>query len=138
MGEYAYAGWWTRVGAYILDLVVLGIILFVFALVGYAIGRSAGLVLMLLLWLVFAWLGYWILLEGGERGQTVGKRVFGIAVRATEGGRAGYGRAFGRNLIARVIGVFPFVGLVDHLWPVWDARKQCLHDKAASTLVVRV
>jgi uncharacterized RDD family membrane protein YckC len=132
-----YAGWWTRVGAYVLDLVVLGLILFAFAIVGYAVGRSAGLVLMLILWVVFAWLGYWIILEGGERGQTVGKRMFGICVRGTSGERAGYGRAFGRNLIARVIGVFPLIGLVDLLWPIWDSRKQCLHDKAASTVVVR-
>ena len=58
-------------------------------------------------------------------------------MRAESGGRAGYGKALMRNLVARVIGLFPFVGLIDVLWPLWDDKNQCLHDKAASTIVVR-
>jgi uncharacterized RDD family membrane protein YckC len=40
--------------------------------------------------------------------------------------------------------LIPFVGTVfglwvylDDLWPLWDAKKQALHDKVASTNVVR-
>ena len=29
-------------------------------------------------------------------------------------------------------------GILDDLWPLWDARKQTLHDKVVSTLVVKV
>ena len=75
--------------------------------------------------------------EGGESGQTIGKRACSIRVRTDTGGRISYGQAFGRNLVARVIGSIPFVGLIDVLWPLWDSHKQCLHDKAASTIVVR-
>lgn len=43
-----------------------------------------------------------------------------------------------------LLGVIPFIGsitgiysLLDHLWPLWDADKQAIHDKAAKTNVVR-
>ena len=94
-------------------------------------------VILVVLWVGAFFLGYWVLLEGGESGQTFGKRAVGIRVRAEGGGRVGYGKALVRNLVARVIGLFPFVGLIDVLWPLWDDKNQCLHDKAASTIVVR-
>jgi uncharacterized RDD family membrane protein YckC len=28
------------------------------------------------------------------------------------------------------------VGIVDYLWMLWDSRKQTIHDKIASTIVV--
>jgi uncharacterized RDD family membrane protein YckC len=47
--------------------------------------------------------------------------------------------------IAGVFAVVPVVGtlasvypLLDALWPLWDSRKQALHDKAARTNVVRL
>ena len=72
-----------------------------------------------------------------ERILVRGKKACGIRVRSESGGPCGYGRAFGRNLVARVIGLVPLVGLIDVLWPLWDDKKQCLHDKAGSTIVVR-
>jgi uncharacterized RDD family membrane protein YckC len=45
----------------------------------------------------------------------------------------------------RAIGLVPLVGsvtglylLLDYLWPLWDDRKQAIHDKIAKTNVVRV
>jgi uncharacterized RDD family membrane protein YckC len=47
--------------------------------------------------------------------------------------------------IASLLSVVPFVGsfaglfpLLDGLWPLWDDKRQALHDKAARTNVVRV
>jgi uncharacterized RDD family membrane protein YckC len=44
-----------------------------------------------------------------------------------------------------ILGVVPVVGsllgiywLLDHLWPLWDGKKQAIHDKVARTNVVRV
>jgi uncharacterized RDD family membrane protein YckC len=44
-----------------------------------------------------------------------------------------------------IIGLIPFVGgigtlytLLDYLWPLWDNKKQAIHDKIAKTNVVRV
>jgi uncharacterized RDD family membrane protein YckC len=43
-----------------------------------------------------------------------------------------------------VVSVVPVIGpigslwpLVDGLWPLWDSKKQALHDKIAATNVVR-
>jgi uncharacterized RDD family membrane protein YckC len=130
------AGWWIRVAAYLIDTLILFVGLFVLLVVGAAI-NDALLVVLIILWVLATLIGYWTYFEGGESGQTPGKRAMGIRVRNEAGGPAGYGRAFGRNLVARVIGFFPLVGLVDVLWPLWDSRKQCLHDKAGSTIVVR-
>jgi uncharacterized RDD family membrane protein YckC len=131
------AGWWVRVAAYLIDTLVLVIGLAVLLAIGAAI-NSGLLVVLIIVWVLASLVGYWTYFEGGESGQTPGKKVMGIRVRSETGGPAGYGRAFGRNLVARVIGVFPLVGLVDVLWPLWDSRKQCLHDKVASTIVARV
>jgi uncharacterized RDD family membrane protein YckC len=130
------AGWWRRVGAYLLDVVILGIALVIVIAVAFAINRALG-VLVLVVGLVVYFLGYWIWFEGGESGQTIGKRMVGIRVRDERGGPAGYGKAAARNVVARVIGLVPIVSLVDVLWPLWDGRNQCLHDKAGSTIVVR-
>ena len=133
--SYELASWARRVGGYLVDVIVLMLALIVVG-IGFAISDALGVILVVL-WVGAFFLGYWVLLEGGESGQTFGKRAVGIRVRAESGGRAGYGKALMRNLVARVIGLFPFVGLIDVLWPLWDDKNQCLHDKAASTIVVR-
>jgi hypothetical protein len=46
--------------------------------------------------------------------------------------------SLGRFLIQLVLRAVPFGGLLDALWPLWDRPlHQCLHDKVASTVVVR-
>jgi uncharacterized RDD family membrane protein YckC len=46
--------------------------------------------------------------------------------------------AVGRT-ITQLILVVTFVGFfVDSLWPLWDARAQAVHDKAADTVVIRL
>jgi uncharacterized RDD family membrane protein YckC len=44
-----------------------------------------------------------------------------------------------------IVSVVPVLGtvlglywLLDHLWPLWDGKKQAVHDKIARTNVVRV
>jgi uncharacterized RDD family membrane protein YckC len=89
---------------------------------------------------------YYGLLNGGDRGQTVGKRVLSIQVRdATSGGPIGVGRGVLRALVAWGPGqafTFAFVGgiwtVLDGLWPLWDERRQALHDKVANSVVVDV
>jgi uncharacterized RDD family membrane protein YckC len=134
--ELALAGWWSRVGAALIDGLVLVVSLVVIAAVGAAVG-GAVLVVLIIAW-VLAWIGgYWVYFEGSESGQTPGKHALGIRVRDDSGGRASYGQAFGRNIVRVLLGFLPVVGLINVLWPLWDRKKQCLHDKAASTIVVR-
>ena len=74
------------------------------------------------------------------RGRTPGKRALGIAVRDERTGEAiGFGRALGRALVTLVLWIaFYLPGLLDGLWPLWDRKKQSLHDKMVGTVVVRL
>jgi uncharacterized RDD family membrane protein YckC len=73
------------------------------------------------------------------RGQTLGKMAMGIkVVRLADGQIPGWGPSFVRWIVPAAICFVPFLPLLDVLWLVWDENRQCLHDKAASSLVVRV
>jgi uncharacterized RDD family membrane protein YckC len=75
--------------------------------------------------------------------QTPGKMVLGISVRRTDRpGPLDIATAFKRRLISviqivpLVSGVYFIVFLLDYLWPLWDDKRQALHDKVAGTQVV--
>jgi uncharacterized RDD family membrane protein YckC len=75
---------------------------------------------------------------------TVGKFALGIRVRRDDGSPAQWREAllrpllqFGLNAVNGAGGI-GLVGLLDYLWMLWDRQKQTLHDKIASTIVVRV
>jgi uncharacterized RDD family membrane protein YckC len=85
---------------------------------------------------------YWVELQKRWGGQTVGKRVMKIRVipanpARTEIGRGGFTI---RWAIEWMVGaVVPLFNLFDGLWQLWDKPlQQCLHDKAAETVVVKV
>ncbi len=81
------------------------------------------------------WVGYLTLFASSRRGQTIGMMLYGIAVRDDAGGgQVSVGRATLRSVI--LVGASGF--FVDLLWPLWDKRRQSLHDKAARTVVVDV
>lgn len=93
-------------------------------------------------------LGYvlYFALEGAMtavRGQTVGKMVLRIrAARLSDGGvpgAAGWARAAVYALpgVLSAILIGPLFWLINSLWCTWDRPfRQCLHDKAARTVVV--
>lgn len=81
------------------------------------------------------------------RGATPGKMVVGTTVRRVGGpGRLSVATALKRQVIpvsTLLLSFVPFVsilafgvGIVDPAWLLWDARRQCLHDKLADTVVV--
>ncbi|WP_170181587.1 RDD family protein [Haloactinospora alba] len=77
----------------------------------------------------------------GRSGQTWGKRITGIRLVKPETGQPpGLGSSFGREVIMGLLNAFGSVCgfALDLLWPLWDSRCQTLHDKAISTVVVRV
>jgi uncharacterized RDD family membrane protein YckC len=76
---------------------------------------------------------------GSRRGQTLGMMaVRARAVDMATGGPIGYGRAFGRALFEYVLlFLFVFPWVIDMLFPLWDGRRQTLHDKVTNTVVVR-
>jgi uncharacterized RDD family membrane protein YckC len=76
-----------------------------------------------------------------RHGQTVGKRALKIRVVCVDPARPlTRGAAAKRWLIQFVAGaIVPFVNLLDGLWQLWDQPlRQCLHDKVAQTVVVKL
>lgn len=75
------------------------------------------------------------------RGATLGKMICRLRVVPLDQGRGGPAldkrRAWVRPLVTEAIAIIPLVGLIDLLFPLWDRRKQALHDKIAGTQVVR-
>lgn len=149
-----YADWGTRAVAYVIDFVVLFVALAacVAAVVAGASWRTppgqygqrsvSGAGIAVIAVSIVAFIAFFVgyhLMHGNEAGQTLGKRAVAIQVRDVDtGGRISYARAFGRHL-AQVFAwlILPILVFVDLLWPLWDERLQALHDKAASTVVVR-
>lgn len=136
-----YAGFWVRVGASLIDTVLVTLAtlpiygLFAgsraWALTGPSLGSGAADVLVS--WVVPALvvIVFWL-----TRQATPGKMVFGArVVDARTGGTLGVGQSIGRYLGYFVSTVPLGLGL---LWVAFDARKQGWHDKLAGTVVIRV
>jgi uncharacterized RDD family membrane protein YckC len=79
---------------------------------------------------------YFALFHAGARGQTLGKRIAGIAVKDERTlGRLSLGRSLGRAyLMALLWWAFYIGGILDALWPLWDSKNQSLHDKAVGSI----
>jgi uncharacterized RDD family membrane protein YckC len=122
------AGFWIRFGAAFVDGVIFAIVNVVLSL---AIDDdAAGLIAFVL------GLAYYIVLEGGTTGQTIGKRLVGIrVVSAANGGPLGYGSATVRYF-GRILSSIPI--LLGYFWMLWDGEKQTWHDKLAGSYVVPV
>jgi len=152
-----YAEWWQRAVAFIIDSVLIAIPAgIVITLAGLStIGKlttndefgnpmlNAAAVRHLALGALIAFgigIVYRTLLEGSARGQTFGKMAMGIAVKdLDDGGSIGYARAFGRWLVGSLLWVVTSIpGIIDLLFPLWDQKKQTLHDKAVRSVVVQV
>ena len=77
-------------------------------------------------------------------GQTFGKMAAGISVRRVDRpGPLDLTTAVKRRLlqlvsiIPGISSIYGILGLLDGLWPLWDDKRQTLHDKIAGTQVVR-
>ncbi|MFG1840931.1 RDD family protein [Micromonospora sp. NPDC049175] len=100
--------------------------------------------LLLQLGLLVVMLGfYWLYhVEYLKRdGQTVGKRALKLRVVPIDPSRTLDRRMAGRRWLVQYLGgsLVPAGTYVDGLWQVWDKPwQQCLHDKFAETVVVKV
>ena len=120
------AGFWLRFAAAFLDGILLSIVTIPLQI---ALSVSA--------YYFFATvigIAYYTMLEGGPKGQTVGKMACGIRVYdLANGGPIGYGRGFIRY-IGRIVSALPL--LLGYFWMIWDKEKQTFHDKFAGSVVV--
>jgi uncharacterized RDD family membrane protein YckC len=158
----AYAGFWLRFIAAIIDGLILGIpIVFIAVFIAAGMGISGafqnirpgdnpGAVFALLgvgfilavvaVSIVGGWL-YYSLMESSSLQGTLGKKALGLYVTDLEGRRVTFGRACGRYLGGRFLGHVPGFGglyfIVDCICVGFTDRKQALHDMIASCLVLR-
>ncbi len=82
----------------------------------------------------------WI--QHGLWGKTLGKRAAGtMVVTADTRSKISGGAAGGRAAVYALPSAIPLIGTlfaaVNELWLLWDKRRQCLHDKAARTVVIK-
>ena len=149
----AYAGFWIRVAASIIDSLVLAPLYIPLAIrmidqlhlasstdvSSIDFGQVSGELVGWALVLQFVRYVYELVMIG-QWNATVGKFAVGIRVRQLDGSPATWREAALRPLLELVIGVLRIglATLVDDLWMLWDKQKQTLHDKIASTIVVRV
>jgi uncharacterized RDD family membrane protein YckC len=72
-------------------------------------------------------------------GQTLGKRIMRIRVVSIQPGMPlTRSTAAKRFLVTAAGAIVPVLPLLDGLWQLWDKPfRQCLHDKAAETVVVK-
>lgn len=136
--ELAYAGFWRRVWAALIDAVLVGLIVYPIMLAVY--GREYftstsflhGPLDFLFSWVIpaIATLLFWI-----YRQATPGKMVIGARiVDAVSGDKPSTGQFVGRYFAYFLSTVALLLGF---LWVAIDRRKQGWHDKLAGTVVVR-
>ena len=136
--DYVYAGFWIRVGASIIDSILILII--IAPLLTFIYGEEYWLsesfiqgtwdVLLNYILPAIAIIIFWI-----YRSATPGKMVLGLTiVDAETGGKPSTGQFIGRYLGYYVSMIPLFLGFI---WVGIDKRKQGWHDKLAGTVVVR-
>lgn len=69
---------------------------------------------------------------------TPGKLMVGLRVRLRERPELPVGTILLRMLGVLLLGICWIGQLLDYLWPLWDDKKQALHDKIAKTNVVKI
>jgi uncharacterized RDD family membrane protein YckC len=137
--EVEYAGFWIRVGAALIDsvLVLMVIVPLLVAIYGWGyFGEQTSLVAgpadFLISWVApaVAIIAFWL-----YRQATPGKMVLSLrVVDATTGDTLSLGQSVGRYLGYYVSTIPLLMGLI---WVAFDRRKQGWHDKLAGTVVIR-
>jgi uncharacterized RDD family membrane protein YckC len=139
-----YASWVRRAVAVAIDAMILAIVVVTTALVaGVPLERlneeirSEGGIVAVLLFVVPE--AVYDTLMIGSRSQTIGKMAMKITVFDAADGRSpiGYPRAFARWATTNLfLALWVVPGVVDHLWPLRDRRRQTWHDKIVRSVVV--
>ena len=136
--ELEYVGFWPRVGASLVDTILLGIIIYpvLTAFYGESYWTSEEFVKgpldFLLSWVfpAIAVIMFWVAKQATPGKMAVAAKI----VDAKTGNAASTGQLIGRYL-AYYLSMIPlFLGFI---WVAFDERKQGWHDKLAGTVVVR-
>jgi uncharacterized RDD family membrane protein YckC len=129
-----YASWIQRVGAYLVDALVI-VPGYLIALVGASIGGGAGAFLMIVGYLGAIAVGLWnYVFRQGSTGKSIGKQTLGLTlIGERTGAPIGAGMAFLRGLAHFLDSLACYLG---YLWPLWDSKRQTFADKICSTVVI--
>jgi len=122
-----YAGFWIRLGAGVIDLLVLAALTIALA---YFVPLPAIWIPGAVVISVAYWLGFWV-----WRGQTPGKMAAGIKVIRTDSSPVRWQCAI-RRCLGYIVSTLTL--LLGFVWVAFDARKQGVHDKIADTYVVKL
>jgi uncharacterized RDD family membrane protein YckC len=151
------AGWWSRVGAQLIDGAIIGAggLLLLIAItapfsIGFFANEDVGLV-SILVGLVIAVICVSIVallyapaLMARTNGKTFGRMAVGIRVVRAKGEPMTFGFAMLREVAVKAL-LFGIAGsltgglanLADVLWPLWDEENRALHDFVVDTRVVK-
>ena len=150
----AYAGFWLRLVAIIIDFIVLGFVGWIvflpfaasmgFGMRGIFMGHPPSrpedvfpmMGLVFRMWAVrtvLHWL-YFSLFESSGWQATLGKKALGLEVTDLAGRRISFGRATGRYFGKFISLIILFIGFI---MAGFTEKKQALHDILAGTLVIR-
>jgi uncharacterized RDD family membrane protein YckC len=153
---YVLSGWWRRVGAAVVDVMVVGsgaLLLLIAITAPFSVGffasddaGAASLAVGLLLafaCVTVAALLYAPALMARTNGRTLGRMATGIRVVRANGEPMTFGAAVTREVVVKTLG-FGFAGsltggivnALDWLWPLWDPENRALHDMVVDTRVV--
>ncbi|MDD3249944.1 MAG: RDD family protein [Smithellaceae bacterium] len=152
MTTYAFAGFWRRFVAYMIDgfivsvvIIFLGVVAGVAYIAGAMSGDGSAIVAQMTDQAKLASLTAWIWLLTfavniayftyfhGSTGCTPGKMLLGLQVVSVTGESISFGTAFLRSVGYLVSSLVFCLG---YLWVAFDRRKQGWHDKIAGTVVI--
>jgi uncharacterized RDD family membrane protein YckC len=135
-GEFEPVGFWPRVGAHVLDQLIL-------AAAGYLIFGAAPTNITTLPEIIQQMgsrMGYSFLIStlyyvgmNGHFGATLGKMVVGARIVNLDGSKIGYGKAFLRMLASFLSGILLCIG---YLMVAFREDKRALHDLIVGTRVI--
>lgn len=134
VGQREYAGFWIRVGAWLLDVIILNIVNRLIAVV-VSLATSANESALIAAGLVSivinaAYMIYFI----GKYGATPGKMACKIEVIRADGTPVGFGRSTGRYFAQFLSGLTLGIG---YIMVAFDEEKRGLHDRICDTRVIR-
>jgi uncharacterized RDD family membrane protein YckC len=138
------SGWWRRVGAYLIDGLIISILInlgWVLIVTGSEV--LGGILAFIGLLLAFFYWPLTMAREGPQNGQSLGKQALGIRVARDTREPVTFGFALLRQfvviyLLFQVVGgiLFGLPWLIDVLWPLWDRENRALHDMIVKSHVL--
>ena len=155
-GQYVLAGWWSRVGAQLIDGLIIGIggVLLLVAItapfsIGFFANDGVGIASLIVGFLIavvcvaIVALVYAPAMMARTNGKTLGRMAMGIRVVRANLRPIDFGFAMLREVAVKTL-LFGLLGgltgglanLLDYLWPLWDEENRALHDFVVDTRTI--